>query len=55
MNTREIWTEWLVHRQNTAEIAKHLKLKECIVESVISRCLSARYDEQPMPFDKESA
>ena len=51
MNQREIWTEWIVHRKNTAEIARKFKLAECVVDGVIARCMNAQHDGTEMPFE----
>ena len=57
MNDRDIWRQWIVHRQSTAEIARQLKLKgsklkECDVDSIIADCINAQYDGSPMPWDR---
>ncbi len=55
MNEEKIWTQWVIHKKNTAEIAGILKLKECDVDSVITRFMNERYLEREKPFSKESA
>ena len=55
MNAREIWTLWVVNRRSTAEIARKLKMKECDVDSVITRCLNAQHDGSEMPFERGAA
>ncbi len=55
MSNREIWTQWIVHRKSTAEIARQFKLAECDVDRVIERCMSANYYGTEMPFGKGAA
>jgi len=51
-NIRSIWTRWSQHRQNTAVIARKLKLKECDVDSVIARKMNEQYLERKKPFSQ---
>lgn len=55
MNTRAIWTLWVVNRKNTAAIARELNLKECDVDRVIARCMNAQHDGSAMPFEGRRA
>ena len=41
---------WCENRQNTAVIARALKLKECDVDSVIARHMNTQYLEREKPF-----
>jgi len=53
MNNRNIgWIlrRWSQNRQNTAVIARALKLKECDVDSVIARHMNTQYLEREKPF-----
>ena len=55
MNVEEIWAQWVVHKKNTAEIARKFKLKECDVEQLIAQFINELYLERNKPFSKESA
>ncbi len=55
MNTRLIWTLWIVNRHNTAEIARKLKLPECDVDLVIAICINAQHDGTALPWEGERA
>ncbi len=48
MNTRRIWSLWIVNRCSTAEIARKLKLPECDMERVVWE----KMDEQFMRRNK---
>ena len=52
MNEREIWFQWVVHRQSTRDISRKFDLEECDVERVIARCMNAHHDGEAMPFEK---
>ena len=52
---RSIWTRWSQHRQNTAVIARKLKLKECNVASVIAQKINEQFMKRKKPFRQEVA
>ncbi len=52
MNTRKIWTAFIVHRQSTAEISRRTGEPECDVDRIIARCMDCHYYGKPMPFER---
>ena len=52
---RSIWTRWSQHRQNTAVIARKLKLKECDVDSVVAQKINEQFMKPKKPFGKRAA
>ena len=52
---RSIWTRWSQHRQNTAVIARKLKLKECDVDSVIAQKINKQFMKREKSFGKRAA
>ena len=55
MTEREIWFQWVVHRQSTREISRKFDLEECDVDRTIARCMNAQHDGTAMPFEKRTA
>ena len=54
-NIRSIWTRWSQYRQNTAVIARKLKLKECNVASVIAQKINEQFMKREKPFRQGAA
>lgn len=55
MNAEEIWIQWIIHKKNTAEIARKLKLRECDVDQEIARFINELYLKREKPFSKGAA
>ncbi len=55
MKESAVWTIWKVTRQNTAEIARELKLSECDVEQVIWTKMNEQHTRRKKPFREVTA
>ncbi len=58
MNKREerrAWTQFIVHRQNTAAIHRLMKHPEHEIDRLIARCMDCQKYNLPMPFEDTPA
>ncbi len=52
---RAIWTQFLIYRQNSAQIHRMLGHTEPDVDHQISRCMDCQKYNLPMPFEDTPA